>query len=489
MNRYGFSVCLLMLLPLWLPATASAQVIVHGPNGVKLLGERVEPDGDDAYKLEVYRGFSRQIAKTAVQRIEQEPEIVGGPPRALAREPKARLSDDEKNGLDRLIVSYFESAEQPAERAKVLAELRKRDTLPAGDVAAFAKRIRDLAQSGPKLVLGTNKFSHPRFPGVVHVELHPKDQPPHKELPVFLALHGGGEKSGDWSSGTGMFISPARTAWKKGLFICPSVLQQRYAEWGRNPLEEEYVKELLKAAKRTWDIDTNRVYIGGHSMGGYGTWHIGGHQADVFAGLVSAAGGILTGQSVGEAWGWGVIGNLRNTPVTFVHGTKDGPSPVWSDQVANRLLDELEKKQPGHYIHRYVEIPDGDHQAPVGKVSDAVKWVLQYSRDPNPKALTWEPTRSFLKHFHWLRVEKPAMFQRLEARIEGNTIEMTTTRIKNGFSLLLNDQLVDLTKPVTVRINGEEAFRGLVPPSVTALIESIDDKLDEKQVYTARIDF
>ena len=35
----------------------------------------------------------------------------------------------------------------------------------------------------------------------------------------------------------------------------------------------------------------------------------------------------------------------------------------------------------------------------------------------------------------------------------------------------------------------EEAFRALVQPSVTALIESIDDKLDEKQVYTARIDF
>jgi hypothetical protein len=81
------------------------------------------------------------------------------------------------------------------------------------------------------------------------------------------------------------------------------------------------------------------------------------------------------------------------------------------------------------------------------------------------------------------------MFQRIEASIEGNAIEITTTRLKGGFSILLNDQLVDLARPVTVRVNGEEAFRALVQPSVTALIESIDDKLDEKQVYTARIDF
>jgi len=66
---------------------------------------------------------------------------------------------------------------------------------------------------------------------------------------------------------------------------------------------------------------------------------------------------------------------------------------------------------------------------------------------------------------------------------------MTTSRINTGFSVLLNDKLVDLTRPVTVRINENEAFRGLVQPSVTALLQSIDDKLDDKLVYTARIDF
>lgn len=487
MNRSGFSVCLCLVL--LLPASAPAQVIVHGQNGAKLMGEAISPDGEDAHKLEIYRGFSHKIPKAAVKLIEQRPEPEGGPPRAAAREPKARLSTDEKAELDRLIASYFGAAGKPEERDEILASLRKRDTLPADEVAGFSRRIRELALNGTKLVVGTNKFSDPRFPGVVHVELHPKDQPPSEDLPVFLALHGGGENDGDWTSGSGLFVGPARAAWKNGIFICPSVLHKHYAEWGKNPIEEEYVKEILKAAKRTWKIDTNRIYVGGHSMGGYGAWHIGGHQADVFAGLVSASGGILTGHSIGEAWGWGVIGNLKHTPVTFAHGTKDGPAPVWSDQISNRILDDLAKKHPGNFIHRYVEIPNGDHQSTVGGIGESVKWILQYTRNPNPKTLLWEPTRSFVKHFHWLRVGKPAMFQRIEASIEGNAIEITTTRLKGGFSILLNDQLVDLARPVTVRVNGEEAFRALVQPSVTALIESIDDKLDEKQVYTARIDF
>ena len=81
------------------------------------------------------------------------------------------------------------------------------------------------------------------------------------------------------------------------------------------------------------------------------------------------------------------------------------------------------------------------------------------------------------------------MFQRLEARIEGNTIDVTTRRLPGGFSLLLNERLVDLARPVTVNVNGAEAFRGIVQPSITALLESIDDKLDEQLEYTGRIDF
>lgn len=478
-----------LIAMLVLPAIATGQVVVHGTGGQQIRGERIEPAGDDGYTLEIYRGMRQQIPKASVALIEEPPAPPGGPPRAMPRAAKTTLTDAERAELERLVDAFFAAAADPAEQARIRDTLRERDTLPADAVAGFARRIRGLAAQGPTLAVGTGRFAHPRFPGEVHVRVHPADPPAGEKLPVFLALHGGGEKDGDWRSGTEMFFRPARAGLGACVLIAPSVLEQRYAEWGRNPAEEEYVKELLKAAKRTWAIDTDRIYLGGHSMGGYGTWHIGGHQADVFAGLVAASGGILTGQSVGEAWGWGVIGNLMHTPVTFIHGTKDGPSPVWSDQQANRILDDLEKRHPGCYVHRYVEIPDGDHQAPVGRVPAGVEWAVRQRRLSAPKTLAWEPTRSFVRHFHWLRVERPAMFQRLEARIEGNTIDVTTRRLPGGFSLLLNERLVDLARPVTVNVNGAEAFRGIVQPSITALLDSIDDKLDEQLEYTGRIDF
>lgn len=80
-------------------------------------------------------------------------------------------------------------------------------------------------------------------------------------------------------------------------------------------------------------------------------------------------------------------------------------------------------------------MPPGD------ALKESVAWILAHERNPDPKVLTWEPTRSFVRHFYWLRMENPAIFQRIEARIEGTTITVVTTRVAGGFSLLLNDRL------------------------------------------------
>lgn len=97
------------------------------------------------------------------------------------------------------------------------------------DLADVISTIRDLARSGHRLAPSTNRFSHPQFPGEVNVKVVAGD-PAGGPLPLFLALHGGGENEGHWSSGTDMFTGPTQAAWKRGIFVCPSVLHKKYAE-------------------------------------------------------------------------------------------------------------------------------------------------------------------------------------------------------------------------------------------------------------------
>lgn len=502
-----------MTLPiriLWLCAllscmhAAEVPVTVHMKDGGKIICEAVLKDGDAALVVKVCHSHTLTIPKTAILKYEaasatQAAQLKAAPQPA----PRAPLSDRELASLETTILNFFG---QPERRAQILEEIRRNDAVPRANVDRLSQSIlRAARNAGPKLREGDFVFDHPTYRGNVHVEVHPRPanritnhtatgpatvQTAEEEpYALVVLLHGGGQGDGHWRSGADMFIGPYRKALGRVIFLCPTVLEKLYAEWGKNPAEEDYVKELIKAAKRTWPIDTNRVYCAGYSMGGYGTWHYGGHQADVFAGLVSGAGGILLGMQRGETWGWGILSNLRHTAITFSHAKDDEPSPVWSDQVADRILKELSQHYGGGYIHRYTEYDKGGHAGAIRDMTAAVTWSATHQRLCYPKAVVWEPSRSFIRHFYWLRVERPQFFTRLEAAIDGNTIDVKLSRLSGGFSILLNEHLVDLNKPVTVRCAGEQVFHGLVQPSLSAMLESIEDKLDERMWFWGRIDF
>ena len=403
---------------------------------------------------------------------------------ASRRRPRS-LSHARKRELKELIKRYFA---QPEEREKVLERLKQIDEIPLREVKRLAQfAFKCAKQFGPKVKQGESYFEHPKYRGLIYVRVFGRAGPKSK-LPLFVALHGGGKGRGHYSGAVRTWLGRVRRRLRNFIFVAPTVLHKRYAEWGGYPEEEAYVKEVIKAVKRTYNVDTNRVYLAGFSMGGYGTWHIGGHEADVFAGLAAGAGGILILPHLGEPWGKGIIANLMHTPIAFAHGSNDRPAPVWSDRKANEILNQLAQKYPGCYKHLYIEVPGG-HQAPIPKLNQLVDWIFKFKRNPYPKHVIWEPKRKFNHYLWWLKVKNPKIGQRLEAKIEGNTITIETRNIDKGFSVLLNEKLIDPHKKVRVVLNGKEVFNDYITARVSAIIESIDEKIDEEMWFWARIDF
>lgn len=58
-----------------------------------------------------------------------------------------------------------------------------------------------------------------------------------------------------------------------------------WQDWGRLDF-----LEVLEEIKKNFKIDTNRIYLTGHSMGGHGVWHIGMTHPDIFAAIAPSAG-------------------------------------------------------------------------------------------------------------------------------------------------------------------------------------------------------
>ena len=236
--------------------------------------------------------------------------------------------------------------------------------------------------------------------------------------------------------------------------------------------------EIIAELKRTYNIDTNQIYLAGHSMGGGGTWSIGTHYADIFAAISPMAG--MASESKGSI----PIANLKNTPVWFYHSIDDPRVPVEPDRQTAKLLKEYKEKY-GPYEYIYKEYTDIGHGLPKEGLASIWKWMFSKKRSPYPKLVIWEPSRPYKKIFYWLKADEPNYGQRLEAKIEGNKISITST--VPALTIFLNEKLVDLSKPVIVERDGEAKFNGNVGYSLSALIETIADKNDPEMYFTSRI--
>jgi poly(3-hydroxybutyrate) depolymerase len=106
---------------------------------------------------------------------------------------------------------------------------------------------------------------------------------------------------------------------------------------------------LLESMRQKYSVDGDRIYLMGHSMGGAGTYYLGGKYNDIWAGIapISGAGGI------GDAT---AAERYRSFATLLMHGEKDSiVSPAGSRRAAMLL-------QNAGAQHLYLEFPGQDHE-------------------------------------------------------------------------------------------------------------------------------
>jgi predicted peptidase len=134
-----------------------------------------------------------------------------------------------------------------------------------------------------------------------------------------------------------------REAERVGLIVaCPKGRDS--ASMYRGSAEQD-VLDVLAEVRRDYNIDANRIYLMGHSMGGYGTWSIAMDHPNLFAALGPISGG---GSTAGMA-------KISHIPEYVVHGDDDRTVPVSQ----SRTMVEAGKKAGAPIT--YVEVPGGSH--------------------------------------------------------------------------------------------------------------------------------
>jgi len=389
---------------------------------------------------------------------------------------------------DKLAAEYFQA--KPARRVQIVQELRDVDEIAQADVAKWKVKLLKLAQkNGRKLrKKGTNYW-------------YDKDKKRGKYMVggsngkggLIIALHGGGEGAGDAGGAHGTF-SPIASK-HKCICIAPEVLEKTERGWTTSGTEE-FVFELIEAAKRTWPkIPHDRIYMCGHSMGGYGSWTLGAHQADKFAGLGPYAGAptpyTVDGKPYSDVTGIedGVLPSLRNVALHIYQSLDDKQVPPAPNIYANKVLAEW-KAEHGGYNYQYVEVDGRGHGAPPGGHKVGFEWLYQFERDPRPKYVLWQPVLPYKRMFYWLWWDKPVPDAVVKAVIKGPAeIEIDLGGWpRKGMRLLLDEDLVDLEQELVVREGSEVVFKGKVERTLSTMLMTAAERYDSRSVYPARID-
>mgnify|MGYP000875921225 CR=1 FL=1 len=373
-----------------------------------------------------------------------------------------------------LVETFFEqdawSSAGQKKQAEILGQLAAEPALDAKSAKKWTAKCLELATKGARLEKKSGRHFLWEKPdkGLYLVSgetANPKG--------LLVAMHGGGAGSGDATTAEGAFSGAAsKLDW---LMICPEVLEKTEHGWTDSG-SEEFVLQLVERALRTWKIDRDKVFFAGHSMGGYGTWLLGAHHADLVAGLAPSAGAPtpITGPSGAvEDIVEGVIPNLRNVRIAIYQSDDDPRVPPIANRVAAKKLDEAAARWGG-YPHEYWEVPGRQHEECPGGMPALLAKIAKETRAARPAKIVWQPTLAWKRQFYWLYWPEPKRNALVEAELdrEHNTVTVRCDADVTGLEILLDDELLDPARDVVVKLGDQEVFRGRVSPSLATIAKT-----------------
>lgn len=159
----------------------------------------------------------------------------------------------------------------------------------------------------------------------------PQNYTKNKAYPTIVLLHGAGERGNDNEAQLIHVIQDlfdVHSATRESIIImpqCPSGKRWVETDWSKGNYDSSVIVEeqlgtvmkILDSIKAEYNVDADRTYAMGLSMGGFGTWNLLMNHSDVFAAGIPICGGADPNKA----------DILKDIPIWTFHGTADGTVP------------------------------------------------------------------------------------------------------------------------------------------------------------------
>jgi hypothetical protein len=395
-----------------------------------------------------------------------------------------------------LVRAYLRSRES-AERTQIL------DALSSLGGATPANVSRIISQMKPPLDLPEAPSEAPapgffeiKVPGANTENSHtyyvqlPPEYDPYRRYPCVVALSNLGlDPRAHMQWWTGAYDEKLNMnlgqATRYGyIVIAPQWFRNDQTEYEYSSREHAAVLASLRDATRRFSIDTDRVFLSGHGIGGDAAWDIGLAHPDLWAGIVPIV--ATSDKYVVRYWE-----NGRLLPMYFVTGELDGDKMGRNSLQFDRYLtkvgyDIMITEYQGRGAEHYQE-----------ELPRILEWMNLHQRGPLPKEFRcislrpWDnffwyaelrdfPVKSMVLPTNW--PGKGASPQPVHGKIqEANGVLLEPGGAKG--TLWLSPTMVDFEKRIS--INGRSS---VIKPSLQTILEDVRSRGDRQHPYWAKVE-
>jgi len=292
---------------------------------------------------------------------------------------------------------------------------------------------------------------------------------------LWITLHGGGqgteaENDQNWRGYFGRYEFPPGS-----INVAPRAPANTWDMW-HVPWVDDLFDRLIADMVIQRGVDPNRVYLMGYSAGGDGVYQLAPRLADRFAAATMCAG--HPNQVTPEG--------LRNLPFfLYMGGADDAYHRNTVVREFSAQMDALQAQDAAGYSHRLTVYPGLPHNMQ-GREAEAIPRMALLSRMAWPRRVVWKQDNVTHTRFYWLERSSAAVkpYEIYAAHVASQTITIETPATGN-LTLRLSDALLDLDQPVRVLADGKTAFKGKVPRSFAAVVQSLQEREDPDTIATA----
>jgi poly(3-hydroxybutyrate) depolymerase len=205
------------------------------------------------------------------------------------------------------------------------------------------------------------------YQGMTYGLFKPDHYDSKKSYPLIVYLHG----STDTVSRDLVWYEQAVQSENPSFVLSPKTTEANQG-WGntwedKHPPAMEKTLSLVDSLVNHYNIDKNRLYIYGISMGGFGVFSVLAKEPGIFAGGYAVCGGSNVSAS-----------SKITTPLWIFHGSEDDVVPV---RLSKNIYDEMIRQ--GNKTVRYTEYPGVKHNSweNVAREKTLVRWLLSQKKD------------------------------------------------------------------------------------------------------------